>query len=107
MATKEQLLEEAQSRNLDVNSRSNKDEIEAALEADGFDLSTLDGDTTTDTTGEGSGDSDADAKTAEAEGVQEAFDQEHEQGFKIVSNEDGSKYEDPAKPNPAKDADRT
>ena len=49
------------------------------------------------------------SKTGEQYGVSVADFKKHyeEQGFKIVSNEDGSKYEDPAKPAPVKDADKT
>lgn len=49
------------------------------------------------------------ARTGIQYGVSVADFKKHyeEQGFKIVSNEDGSPYEDPAKPAPKKDADKT
>ena len=78
MATNERLLEVARERGVEgVNSRSSKADLEAALEADGFDLSTLEEDNGGDQGDGKSGDLDVDTSS-----VQETMDAEQEQGFR-------------------------
>ena len=80
MATNERLLEVARERGIEgVNSRSNKDELESALEADGFDLSTLDNE---DSGTQNDGNTDGDNLDVDTSSVQETMDAEQEQGFR-------------------------